>query len=96
MAGEYEIPNIGLRYMLECRYKKFDENGNCVVDRDGTVNPVSGFIYAENEKQAVEYGMDFIMKYAGDNLRLEDDSILLFEGDKSTDLYYDFFAVEVK
>ena len=62
---------------------------------EDTVNPVSGFIYAENEEQAVNYGIDFIMKYAGDNLLLEDNSILLLDDNRPMDLYYDFSAVDV-
>ncbi len=63
---------------------------------ENTVNPVSGLVYAENEEQAVSYGMDFIMQYAGDTLLLEDNSILLLDEECPMDLYYDFSAVEVE
>lgn len=53
-------------------------------------------VYAENEEQAVSYGMDFIMQYAGDTLLLEDNSILLLDEECPMDLYYDFSAVEVE
>lgn len=88
MLKEYDgLPDIGSRYVLECRCKKIGEDGSEIGACDDTVNPVSGFIYAENEEQAVNYGIDFIMKYAGDNLLLEDN--------RPMDLYYDFSAVEV-
>ena len=88
MLKEYDgLPDVGSRYVLECRCKK--------IACEDTVNPVSGFIYAENEEQAVNYGIDFIMKYAGDNLLLEDNSILLLDDNRPMDLYYDFSAVEV-
>ena len=96
MLKEYDgIPDVGSRYVLECRCKKIGNDGTEIGSCEDTVNPVSGFIYAENEEQAVNYGMDFIMKYAGDNLLLEDNSILLLDDSRPMDLYYDFSAVEV-
>ena len=96
MLKEYDgLPDIGSRYVLECRCKKIGEDGREIGACEDTVNPVSGFIYAENEEQAVNYGIDFIMKYAGDNLLLEDNSILLLDDNRPMDLYYDFSAVEV-
>lgn len=70
--------------------QEIGEDGSEIGACDDTVNPVSGFIYAENEEQAVNYGIDFIMKYAGDNLLLEDNSILLLDDNRPMDLYYDF------
>ena len=94
--AEYDgLPDIGSRYVLECRCKKIGDDGREIGACEDTVNPVSGFIYAENEEQAVNYGIDFIMKYAGDNLLLEDNSILLLDDNRPMDLYYDFSAVEV-
>ena len=96
MLKEYDgLPDVGSRYVLECRCKKIGEDGREIGACEDTVNPVSGFIYAENEEQAVNYGIDFIMKYAGDNLLLEDNSILLLNDNRQIDLYYDFSAVEV-
>lgn len=89
------LPDIGSRYVLECRCKKIGEDGREIETCKNTVNPVSGFIYAENEEQAVNYGIEFIMKYAGDNLLLEDNSILLLDEVRPMDLYYDFSAVKV-
>ena len=83
MLKEYDgLPDVGSRYVLECRCKKIGEDGSEIGACDDTVNPVSGFIYAENEEQAVNYGIDFIMKYAGDNLLLEDNSILLLDDNR--------------
>ena len=93
MLKEYDgLPDIGSRYVLECRCKKIGDDGREIGACEDTVNPVSGFIYAENEEQAVNYGIDFIMKYAGDNLLLEDNSILLLDDNRPMDLYYDFSA----
>ena len=89
------------KYINEANYLLYSytagsgEDGSEIGACDDTVNPVSGFIYAENEEQAVNYGIDFIMKYAGDNLLLEDNSILLLDDNRPMDLYYDFSAVEV-
>ena len=97
MLKEYDgLPDIGSRYIIECRCKKIGEDGSAVGCYENTVNPVSGLVYAENEEQAVSYGMDFIMQYAGDTLLLEDNSILLLDEECPMDLYYDFSAVEVE
>ena len=97
MLKEYDwLPDIGSRYIIECRCKKIGEDGSEVGCYENTVNPVSGLVYAENEEQAVSYGMDFIMQYAGDTLLLEDNSILLLAEECPMDLYYDFSAVKVE
>ena len=96
MLKEYDgLPDVGSRYVLECRCKKIGEDGSEIGACDDTVNPVSGFIYAENEEQAVNYGITFTVKDAGRTLLLEHYSILLLGDNSTMDLYYDFSAVEV-
>lgn len=98
MRKDYKslIPDIENRYMLECRYKKLGNDCTMLADSGGTINPICGLIYAENESAAVEYAKDFILKYSGDNLLLDDGSILLLENGEPADLYYDFSATEVE
>lgn len=90
------LPDVENRYMLECRYKKLGKDFATLEDSKGTINPICGFIYAENEAEAVEYAKAFILKYSGDNLLLDDGSILVFENGEPADLYYDFSAIEVE
>ncbi len=98
MRKDYKsfIPDMENRYMLECRYKKLADDCTTLADSGNTINPICGFIYAENENVAVEYAKDFILKYSGDNLLLDDGSILLLENGEPADLYYDFSAIAVE
>ncbi len=94
MGKDYRslLPDVENRYMLECRYKKLGKDFATLGDSNGTINPICGFIYAENEMAAVGYAKDFILRYSGDNLLLDDGSILVFENGEPADLYYDFFC----
>lgn len=97
MGKDYRslLPDVENRYMLECRYKKLGKDFATLRDSKGTINPICGFIYAVNETEAIEYAKDFILRYSGDNLLLDDGSILVLENGEPADLYYDFFAIEV-
>ena len=45
MLKEYDgLPDVGSRYVLECRCKKIGEDGSEIGACEDTVNPVSGFM----------------------------------------------------